>query len=120
MRMMASPYQPRYQNQYWSGVNTKNDQKSVRWSARVVLMRLTYSRRESSETNANNSMEPAGPITNEMENIPIMIHQARMRAFRLSMAVLPSSDFTRRESMKPMKLASTSPPITTLRTRNIW
>src|SRR5512137_2649411 len=103
MRMMANPYQPRYQNQYCSGVKTKNDQNSERWSARVVLMRLTYSRSASKEINANSNMEPAGPMMNEMEKIPIMIHQARMRAFRLSMADLRSSDLTRRESAKPTR-----------------
>jgi hypothetical protein len=83
-------------------------------------MRLTYSRSASSETNANSNMEPAGPITNEMANIPIMIHQARIRALRLSTVARPSSDFTRRERIKPIKLATTSPPITTFSTRNIW
>src|SRR5713226_8070196 len=107
MRITASPYQPSYQNQYCNGVNTKKDQKSVRWSARVVLMRLTYSRRASTDTKANSSMDPAGPIKKEMEKIPTMIHQARIRAFRLSISALRSSDFTLRESAKPIRLATT-------------
>src|SRR5258708_33411351 len=88
IRMTASPYQPLYQNQYCKGVNTKKDQKSVRWSARAVLIRLTYSRRESTETKANSSMDPAGPIMKEMEKIPIMIHQARIRPCRFAIVTL--------------------------------
>src|SRR5258708_37101607 len=99
--MTASPCQPTYQNRYCTGVNTKNDQKSVRWSARAGAIRLTYSRNASNEMNANSSMDPPGPIMNDSAKMQIMIHQERMRAFRFSTVAFPLSDFTRGARVKP-------------------
>src|SRR6266853_6659812 len=98
--MTARPCQPTYQNRYCTGVNTKNDQKSVRWSARTGAIKLTYSRKASNEMKANSSMEPPGPIMNDSAKMQIMIHQERMRAFRFSTVALPLSDCTRRAKMK--------------------
>src|SRR5258708_10858662 len=118
--MMARPYHSAYQNKYCTGVKTKNDQNSVRWSAGTGLMRLIYSRNASMEIKPNRNMDPPVPTTKDSAKITTMIHQERVRAFMFATVALPLSDLTVRAKTNPVKLASDSPPNTPTAIHIIW